>query len=489
MKYVFNLERLEQLTPGDRIRAMELIKKFNERRRWNPLEAYEPMAPQHAFHSSQAPLRGFFGGNRAGKTTCGINDDLIQATPREMVPEHLLAYKRWDCPFYCRIVCPDYANFLEPVILQKLREWTPLALLRDQSFDRSYDKAMKSLRLECGCRFDFMTYQQELRQFGGAALHRCHYDEEPPQDIRNECKARLMDFGGDEILTMTPLDGMTPWAYDEVWMKRDTERVFCIQADMEDNPHLNQQAVEEFLASLPPEEREARKSGTFVHFGGLVYPNWAMGYCAPPSAEVVQAHNDYVVAIDPGVRVTGVSFQAYDGDNNCLKFAELKLTNAIVPDVVQEIRQVEKAWGLNEEQIQYVIDPAAAARSALNGVTLETEYAMHGIFCMHAQNDVEAGVAIMRRRLAKGGFRHSKACVEGDWEAKRYRIDTERKDGKFAVIKENDHIMDADRYGVMARPWLVEHAEPPAAVMEDAAFPPSAVQRKAQQESVAGQYV
>jgi phage terminase large subunit-like protein len=488
VRYVFDLGRLERLTPGQRARALELLKRFNERRRFNPLEAYSPLTPQRAFHESQAKLRGFFGGNRAGKTTGGIVDDLIQAAPEQLLPEHLRPYKRFRCPFYCRVTCPDYSNVLVPVILQKLRDWTPLALLRDQNFDRAYDKANKSLRLECGCRFDFMTYQQELSQFGGAALHRVHYDEEPPQDIRNECKARLLDFGGDEILTMTPLQGMTPWAYDEVWMRREQENVFCVQADMEDNPHLNEEAVQEFLASLPPEERQARKEGSFVHFGGLVYPMWAMGRCAPPSLEQVKAHGDYVVAVDPGVRVTAVSFLAFDGENRALKFAELKMVDAIVPDVVREIRQVERSWELDERRTQYVIDPAAAARSALNGVTLETEYAVHGLYCMHAFNDVEAGVAMTRRRLKTGGFRHSTACVETDWEAARYRIDQDTADGKFRVIKEHDHCMDSDRYGLMTRPWYDAPALPGRHAAEDAAFGPGQVMR-GRGSPVAGQYV
>lgn len=488
MRYVFDLGRLEKLTPGQRARALELLKRFNERRRLNPLEAYAPLEPQARFHGSEAKLRGFFGGNRAGKTTAGIVDDLIQAAPESMLPAHLRSYKRFRCPFYCRITCPDYSNVLIPVILQKLRDWTPLELLRDQSFDRAYDKANKSLRLECGCRFDFMTYQQELSQFGGAALHRVHYDEEPPQDIRNECKARLLDFGGDEILTMTPLQGMTPWAYDEVWMRRDSGGVFCVQADMEDNPHLNEEAVREFLASLPPEERQARKEGSFVHFGGLVYPMWGMGACAPPSLEQIAAHDDFVVSIDPGVRVTAVSFLAFDGENRATKFAELKMTDAIVPDVVREIRAVERSWELPERKTQYVIDPAAAARSAINGVRLDTEYAVHGVFCMHGFNDVEAGVSMVRRRLKTGGYRVSTACVETKWEAARYRIDEDTVDGKFRVIKEHDHCMDSDRYGLMTRPWYEAPPLPQKKVGDGVAFGPGEV-RRPRGLGVAGQYV
>ena len=113
-----------------------------------------------------------------------------------------------------------------------------------------------------------------MDKFSGAALHRVCYDEEPPGDkgeaIRQECRARLVDFGGDEVFAFTPLLGLS-WAYDAIWERRHDDDVTVVQVDMDDNPHLDQDAKRDFLARLSKEEADARKSGKFVHFSGLFY--------------------------------------------------------------------------------------------------------------------------------------------------------------------------------------------------------------------------
>jgi hypothetical protein len=250
---------------------------------------------------------------------------------------------------------------------------------------------------------------------------------------------------------------------------------------MEDNLHLNAEAVKEFLASLSPEERDARAKGVFVHFGGMVYPDYARGACAPFDRKFVQSL-DQVCAIDPGIRTTGVSFTGFDGENRAFKWAELKLSDAIVPDVVAEIRKLLEVWGVPWDNVHFVMDPASAQRSQATGIKLDAEYAACGLFASHANNDVEAGVAMMRRRLKQGGYFWSKACTEGEWEAKRYRIKTENSDGskthKFEVIKEHDHVMDADRYAVTERPWFYEEPAKKLRQAEDVAFPPPGRQRE-----------
>ena len=60
-------------------------------------------------------------------------------------------------------------------------------------------------------------FEQDLDKFGGTAKHRIHYDEEPPRNIRQEGKMRLLDYeGADELFTMTPFSGMG-WMFDEIW--------------------------------------------------------------------------------------------------------------------------------------------------------------------------------------------------------------------------------------------------------------------------------
>src|SRR3954471_11680253 len=81
----------------------QVLAEIKSQREANPLTGYFPHSQQLPFHEAigaKTPIVAFFGGNRSGKTHCSVADDLIQALPKEWVPEHLLPYKRWDPPFH-----------------------------------------------------------------------------------------------------------------------------------------------------------------------------------------------------------------------------------------------------------------------------------------------------------------------------------------------------------------------------------------------------
>jgi phage terminase large subunit-like protein len=477
-KFELDSAALETMSPGERLQAEELLRKFRERATWNPLQVYAPHPKQVAFHATiGTPTRMYAGGNRAGKTTCGICDDLIQATPRELLPAHLQDFKRFECPFYCRIVCPDFVSTMQPVIHQKLKEWTPKALLQNGSWDSSYDKLNRSLRMTCGCRFDFMTYEQALDKFGGAALHRCHFDEEPPEAIYKECLLRTLDFNGDIVITMTPLLGLS-WTYDAIWERRDEDpTIAVVMADMEENPYLSREAMARILGSLTKDEIKARKSGQFVHFGGLVYDRETLDsrLVGEPSVEYVRSCENQVV-IDPGVRVTAVTWQAFDRDNKMLVYDELYLEDVQdIGAVCELIKRKNLTWGLGAGDVAeplYVIDPNARVRSPTESVTISELYGEHGIHAAHGQNAVEAGILAVRLRLERGSLHFVRGrCPKTLWELRRYRLDDgdlsgDRKSGRLEVVKRDDHAADTIRYGAMERPWM------PPERRRDERFPP-----------------
>jgi phage terminase large subunit-like protein len=483
VRFEFDQAAFELLSPGEQARALKALKRFRDRRLDNPLDAYDPHFRQVDYHSSIGnKWRMFAGGNRSGKTTGGILDDLIQAAPRELVPEHLLPYKRFDCPFYCRICTPDMKNTMLPVVIPKMREWVPLAMMKGGEFDASWDKSNWCFRFECGCRFDFQTYEQTLDKFGGAALHRVHFDEEPPEDIYKECLMRTIDFNGDLCFTMTPLQGMT-WTFDGIWGKRHLDGYHVTVADMDENPYLSSEGRAAALSDLTAEEVDARKRGLFVHFGGLIYDTrvWHERLVDPPGREWVTDQEMIVVGIDPGIRNTGVAFEAFDRENRSLQFAELRCENMDVAQVVAEIERVQRGWGFHgRRNVVHVMDPAARARSPIDAVTLETEYANCGLPTVRGQNDVEAGVTMYRRRMRDKAAFVSRDCALTTWEAERYRIDNDAaKIGKFAVVKTDDHILDGKRYAQMYRPWNHRPSSPvPQRPGEDVAYPPRALASK-----------
>jgi phage terminase large subunit-like protein len=455
LRFTPNIEkRLAELSPGERLKAQELLQGYQKLRAQNPVLFYVPTGPQTELHESEAKIRAFMGGNRAGKTTGGLVDDLIQAAPRELLPDHLVPYKRWECPFYCRIIVPDFKLALHQVVIQKLRDWTPKEMLRNGLFDASYDKGHECLRFECGCRFDFMSFEQDVDKFGGAALHRCHYDEEPPEDIREECQMRLIDFDGDELFTMTPLQGMS-WMFDAIFeaAKSDPD-IDVVLSDMDDNPHLAEGGKKRALKGLSEEKVQARKKGVMVHFEGMVYPRFEEAKVLPPDRRLVGSL-EVVVGIDPGVREAGVVFVGFDRDNAAIVFDELEIHDAETSVICDRIRKKLKEWDLDERKVQFVIDPAARQRTLTTAVSVETSYHMNGIYPAHGQNDREGGIEIIEDRIAQNFLQVSTMCNGLLWEAARYRRKFHEESGKWDVVKRHDHKLDALRYAICHRPWEV----------------------------------
>jgi hypothetical protein len=244
--------------------------------------------------------------------------------------------------------------------------------------------------------------------------------------------------------------------YDDILMaaKNDPE-IHVTYADMDDNPHLAEGGKRRALKGLSEAKIKARKKGLMVHFEGMVYPGFK------ESTEVLRPDRrlvgslEVVVGIDPGVREAGVAFVGFDRDNAAIVFDDLKVHDSPTSVICDKIRERLKLWGLDERNVQFVIDPAAKQRTLTTAVTVESSYHMCGIFTAHGQNDREGGIEIIEDRIHQGYLQVSQDCTETFWEAERYRRKYHEESGKWDVVKENDHVLDAIRYAICHRPWEV----------------------------------
>lgn len=459
-----DLDAIDALPPEQRERARELLAEYEAALRQNPLLGYQPHEKQVTFHRSHEPLKAFLGGNRSGKTTAGILDDLIQAVDRDCLPEHLVAYKKWEPPFYCRVIVPDFTATMEGVIFQKLREWCPKDQLVGGRFDKAYDKTLRKLSLKNGSFFDFLTFEQDLDKFGGAAKHRIHYDEEPPAAIRRESMMRLIDYGGDELFTMTPLQGMS-WMYDDIWepfVKGNLAEATVILVDMDDNPHLDEKTKKRALAGLSSEERQARKSGRFVHFAGMIYDEFTRNRHVVPEHELPDDVRVFV-GIDPGMRHMAAVVWAYlTTDDRLVVFDELGLQGHTVKQVCEKIHLVNMKHtrhGMALRPDYYVIDPSARNVNHQTGRSDQMEYTEHGIVTICGQNSVTAGINRVKERLQSGRLLIAANCDTTIDQFRKYRwakATRSEHDPKETPVKKDDHLLDALRYVVASRPQTPE---------------------------------
>lgn len=440
-----DLRRLAALPDEQRKEAEELLAEYRHAHELNPLLRYNhPDSPrrhpkQLTFHAQRAKIKGLVGGNRSGKTAGGVVDDLIQLVDEDCLPAHLRPYKKWEPPTFGRIVAPKFNENIEQVIFPAIREWVPKAQLRDGSWESAFSKQRRILEFANGSTLQFLSFDQDLDSHSGAALHFCHFDEEPEGEkglaLFHENLARLVDYDGDFKMTWTPLFGLS-WSYDVIWEHRLDPEIAIVQVDSTENPHINQQALAEFFASLSNEERQARKEGRFVHFSGLFYPEFSDDHLIePPSPEHVREQT-IVLGIDPGLNRTGVVWVAFDQDNTGLVFCELYPAQETVEEVARKIKAVNAAWGI--QPAYAVIDPSARNRQTINAEAIESAYLRAGVPTIPGQNDRAAGIFEVKRRLQHKGLAVSRDCPTLIWEFGRYRKDPSSSD-EFAAVKRDDH--------------------------------------------------
>jgi phage terminase large subunit len=455
MRYTIDWNKIRGLKEEEKQGVLSDLKIIETLHEKNPLHFFYPYPKQHAFLSDQSRFKWILGGNRSGKTVTCVVDDIIQAIDRKAVPEHLLEYKKFDPPFKFRIVAMDFDQ-IELVIFEAIKAWVPPDQLLGGSWDKAYNSQRRILRFKNGSLCQFKTYEQPAKNHGGAPLHRVHLDEEPPEDIWRENNVRVIDYAGDILCSMTPVEGLT-WMYDAFlvpWEKGELKNAYIQPVDMDDNPFLTTDAKEQALQDYSADEREARKTGKFIHFHGRVYPEFENGHIipvnpVPPGAFVY-------LGIDPGIRnMCGVVFIHHTSNDVLTVFDELALKDLNVEEVVIEIAKKLSAYGVTYNWA--VIDPNAKNREFTTGRSVEQEFKEKGIRCFPGQNDPRAGINRVKVRLEHNKLLVAAHCDETISEFRKYRWAKPQKksqaDPKEIVIKKDDHLLDAIRYVCMARPY------------------------------------
>lgn len=238
-----------------------------------------PHKKQDQFHRNKAQVRIASGGNRSGKSTAGINEDVAYA----------LGYRPWleptdpDYKVSVRVpnkglICGEsFQEQVKKVILPKLlgdsEKGVPGAIPTQSLADvkRNPQGVITYLRLTNGSEMFFQSYDQDVDLFESADYDYVHFDEPPPRSIWVAVQRGLTDREAPCWLTMTPLK--EPWLYDEVYTRADATVLYF---DIEDNLNygLSRKGIDQFSTSLTEDEKEARLRGRYFHLTGLVYKTY-----------------------------------------------------------------------------------------------------------------------------------------------------------------------------------------------------------------------
>jgi phage terminase large subunit-like protein len=179
---------------------------------------------RHGLHFTE---RGLFGGNRTGKTHAGVYEDVCHLTG---------VYPDWwpGCKFDHPVnwwAATDTAKNTRDILQEKFcgkpgnmaalgTGMIPGDLLLRHTVKHGIADAYESVfvrHVPTGgiSTLQFKSYDQGREAFQGTKNDGIHLDEEPSLDIYVECLLRLMSTvigepSGMLILTMTPLNGITP---------------------------------------------------------------------------------------------------------------------------------------------------------------------------------------------------------------------------------------------------------------------------------------
>jgi hypothetical protein len=121
---------------------------------------------------------------------------------------------------------------------------------------------------------------------------------------------RVMALDGEIRWTLTPLLGLN-FVYSELTTDdkpRDDEECKVVVGDLDHNPYVSEAGRRRTIKKYEKEPLvlQARKSGRWVHFAGMVYDEWSdarhiVPDRAPPRAENGELAVNVYAAIDPGI--------------------------------------------------------------------------------------------------------------------------------------------------------------------------------------------
>lgn len=460
-------KKSEQVSVTEDTFLMSLGEELKRQSQRPNINGYTPHAKQVDFHSSPAKTRLYIGGNRSGKSFGNVAECVYWL--RKQHPYRRIPVGDYE-PTRGRISTVDFINGTDKILLPLFKQLVPPSSLINGAWEDSYHRQSRVLTLSNGSFIEFLSYESDLDKFAGTSRHFVSYDEEPPEVIYTENLARLIDTGGHQWFSMTPVEGMS-WVYDAIYLpgKEGKENFHITEIAMDENPYLNQAEVRAFLDGLDEDERRARGQGQFVEMGGLIYKNFDP---KPGGTHVIDVQKIKIpksvpvgVSLDHGLNnPTAILWHAMLPEGKIITFNEHYVSGEVVSYHARAIHEYNRRNRINPHI--YIADPSIRNTDPITGTSILQEYIKFGIPFSLANNDVKAGIERVTGYLKKraGGlpmWQCTSNCTNLIKEMGRYKWKTytsKKLNARYNAWEEphklNDHACDSLRYFLMSRPNL-----------------------------------
>ena len=308
----------------------------------------------------------------------------------------------------------------------------------------------------------FKSCEAGREKFQGSSLDFVWFDEEPPEDVYEECCMRVFDRKGDIFGTMTPLKGMT-FIYDKIYLNSTNDpEVWCVFMEWADNPYLDREEIERLSGALGEEQLRTRRYGGFAESGEAVYPEFDERVHVIPPFDIPAEWQD-CLSIDPGLsNPLSCHWYAVDGEGNVYAVAEHYERGRDVKYHCERIREISDSLGWKRTRTGAVY---ALIDSAANQRTLACEKSVTELFCENGiavnpkvEKNLFAGINRVRSYLAgengKPQIYIFDVCRNLIRELKAYRYGSDD-----SPVKRDDHALDELRYYLMTKPRAVRAPE------------------------------
>ena len=411
---------------------------------------------QMAFHKCLKKNRWVFGGNRSGKTECGAVETVFIARGIHPYRENKKDVFGWVVSLSSQVqrdvAQAKILSYLNPrwiadIVMSSGKKDTPLYGVIDQIMIRNVFGGISTI--------GFKSCDQGREKFQGSSLDFVWFDEEPPEDIYDECVMRVLDKGGDIYGTMTPLKGLT-FVYDEIYLKSGVNPdIWCEFMEWDDNPYLIKTETEAMEKLLSSDELESRKYGRFKSKEGFVYTEFDENVHVIDPFDVPKDWYDNI-SIDPGLKnPLSCHFYAVDYDGTVYVIAEHYEADRSVEYHVERIKAICRRLGWKDDgknRYRAIIDPAANQKTLASAKSVSELFFEQGILVdTNVNKDLFSGISTVKRYLKVVGGRAKlyifRNCVNLIREMKNYRWGKED-----APVKYDDHALDELRYYLMTKP-------------------------------------
>lgn len=452
------------LSSSEKLELLELLQLRNRRERENRLKAYAPYAKQKEFHGkgSQFRERLFMAGNQLGKTWAGAFELAIHCTG--LYPDW------WDeaggrrFPRATRWIVGSESAELTKKGIQRLllgdpekrEEWgtgtIPKSCLVSTSPRPGVPDAVSSIVVKhiLGEQsvIQLNSYDQGRTKWQADTVDGVWCDEEPPEDLYNEALTRTNATGGMVFVTFTPLLGMSRVV--KRFLKDKVPGTVVVSMTIDDADHYTPERRAEIIAGYAEHEREARARGIPIMGSGLVFPVAEStiriaAFDIPPHWARINAWD-----FGWGHKAAWVAL-AHDRDTDIVYVYDCWAASQ-TPVMMQ--CGIITSRGMNRVPHAWPHDGLQHDKGS--GEVLKDQYKKFGVNMLaeRAQfepgpdgrlggNSVEAGVSLMLERFQAKQLRVFAHLDDWFEEFRLYH----RKDG--VIVKEDDDVISATRYGVM----------------------------------------